>query len=420
MSDKQKILHVDGDAFFASVERAQYPHLRGKPVVVGMERGIATAATYEAKRLGVARGMPIWQVRKNFPSVTILPTHFELYEMYAEKLYSLLKKFSNTVQRYSIDECFCLIDEEDAEASGGWQPYLHQIKEDVQKSLGVTYSFGLADTKVLAKVASKYQKPDGKTLITPATRRDFLERTPIGAIWGIGYQTTLKLERRGLKNALQFAELSRNIIEGDFSEPLLDIWYELNGTPIFKVDPMARQYSKSLQATRTFTPPSNDRSLVFSELSKNIETVCSHLRSEGQLARKAWIFLKRADFRRVGREVLLPYPTGNPSQVLAQASEAFSKIFDSQIHYRSTGATLYDLVPSSFSQDDLFGNNESMHARDSYLESIDMIRGRFGMDSIHLASSLLSVKRRQSTHASEHASDPYIGGLPFPYLGEAS
>lgn len=110
MKSKTKILHVDGDNFFVACEVARFPHLKGKPVIVGEERGIASAMSYEAKKLGVHRGMPVFEIRKQFPQVIILPSHFELYEQYALKLYQVLCKYSDTVERYSIDECFALID----------------------------------------------------------------------------------------------------------------------------------------------------------------------------------------------------------------------------------------------------------------------------------------------------------------------
>src|SRR5690349_5632731 len=103
------ILHIDGDGFFAYCEIARFPHLRGKPVVVGEDRGIACAMTYEAKRLGITRGMPIFKIRKEFPQVTILSSHFELYEHYARMLFGLLEPQVAVLERYSIDECFALV-----------------------------------------------------------------------------------------------------------------------------------------------------------------------------------------------------------------------------------------------------------------------------------------------------------------------
>ena len=150
------IVHVDGDAFFASCEVAKNPRLRGKPVVVGGLRGIAVALTYEAKRLGVTRGMPVYQIKKMFPSVVILPGDYDLYEMIAHRMYAIVRRFTPVVEEYSVDECFADITRELAP-----EDIAACIKMTLEQELGVSFSVGLATTKVLAKVASKHNKPSG-------------------------------------------------------------------------------------------------------------------------------------------------------------------------------------------------------------------------------------------------------------------
>ncbi len=412
----EKILHVDGDGFFASVERAQYPHLRDKPVVVGTERSIVTAATYEAKALGVKRGMPIFQVKKRFPSVVVLPTHFELYEMYRDKLSAILSKFSPTVERYSIDECFAILREKDSIKYGGLESFLDIIKTEVQKRIGITYSFGLADTKVLAKVASKSNKPNGKTFIKECDRKKYLAEAKIDSIWGIGFRTAFKLNMKGIKTALDFSEKDKSFIDG-FAEPFKDIWHELNGERVFEVHMGGKHQSKSLQTTRSF-PSSSDKVMIFSELSKNVETVCSHLRSEGQVAKKAWIFLKQADFKRKGCEIELSYPTNNPVAIMRSIRSVFDELFKHKVFYRTTGITLYELFPEKFMQADLFGERQKLYGVDEYIKSVDDIRSKFGENVICLASSLRSNYRRSESYANDHKNESYISGLPFPYLGE--
>ena len=124
-----KVLHVDGDGFFASCEISRRPDLKGKPVVVGEERGIASAMSYEAKRLGVTRGMPIFKVRQEFPQVTILSSHFELYEQFASALYSILTKHFANVEWYSIDECFAEVPVTYMERFGSWEIAITALKK---------------------------------------------------------------------------------------------------------------------------------------------------------------------------------------------------------------------------------------------------------------------------------------------------
>lgn len=417
---RDKILHVDGDAFFASVERVNYPRLRNQPVVVGEERGIATAATYEAKALGVKRGMPIFQIKKFFPTVTILPTHFELYEKYSRKLVCLLKKFSDQVEVYSIDECFAILDGKEIDREGGIYDFVKKIKAETQKSLGITYSFGAADTKVLAKAASKFKKPDGLTVIEEENCEEVLSKTAAPSVWGIGPRTARKLDMLGVKTALDFASLPISKVSERFAAPLQEVWHELNGKRVFEVSTLAKKYSKSIQSTRTFAPASGDQTLVFSELSKNVENACHKLREESQEAASAYIFLKSSDFKITGGLVHMPYHTNNPSTVLEPARKIFASIFDRQTRYRSTGVVLADLRPKENEQRDLFGAKKRETEKNSFLESVDMIRSRFGSEAIFLASSLKSSNRRILEHQKKHASDPYIYNLPFPYLGEVS
>lgn len=415
---KNKILHVDGDAFFASVERVNYPKFRNKPVVVGTERGIATAVTYEAKALGVKRGMPIFQIRRDFPSVIVLPTHFELYAKYAEKLIKILKKYSDCVEEYSIDECFALIDQKEAKKFGGYSDFLSIIKKDVQRSLGITYSFGLANTKVLAKVASKYQKPDGITLISKNEWKNCLSKTKIDSVWGIGPKTAQKLKNMGVKNAFDFANTEKYKITKYFNLPIQEIWYELNDQRIFDVSNIPKKYSKSLQATRSFIPVSNNPSLIYSEISKNIEVVCSRLREEEQLTKNASVFLKEDNFSIKSFDFELDYPTNNPSEILNKIEKYLFGVFDKNKKYRATGIVLYNLVPRESVQADLFGVIDECKNKDNIVNTIDIIKQRFGEASLMLASSMKSTKRRSFDYSEKHKGESYIRNLPFPYLGE--
>lgn len=415
---QNKILHIDGDAFFASVERVNYPKFRNKPVVVGTERGIATAVTYEAKSLGVKRGMPIFQIRRDFPSVIVLPTHFELYSKYAEKLVKILRKYSDCVEEYSIDECFVLIDKQEAKKFGGYDEYVSFIKKDVQRSLGITYSFGLADTKVLAKLASKYQKPDGLTIISKDNIYECLFKTKIDSVWGIGTKTTAKLQNIGIKNAFDFAKTERDKIAKYFNQPIQEIWCELNGERLFDVLSMRKKYSKSLQATRSFLPVSNDFNLIFSEISKNVEVVSLRLREEGQLAKKASVFIKEDNFFTKSFDVEFEFPINNPSEILNKVKNHLIEVFDKNKKYRATGVTLHNLLPNESIQVDLFGVVCESRKQDNFINTIDLIKQRFGETSLILASSMKSNQRRNLDYTEKHKGESYIRNLPFPYLGE--
>lgn len=159
------ILHIDGDAFFASCEQSRTPSLQGKPVVIGKERGIVASMSYEAKACGVTRGMRLFEVKRLCPDAVILPSDYETYSLLSLRFFAIVRRYTPEVEEYSIDECF-------ADLTGLRRPlrmsYLQMaehLKHDLDTELGFTFSVGLAPNKVLAKIGSKWRKPSGLTVI---------------------------------------------------------------------------------------------------------------------------------------------------------------------------------------------------------------------------------------------------------------
>ena len=159
------ILHIDGDAFFASCEQARNPELRGRPVITGAERGIASSMSYEAKACGVTRAMRLSEIKKLCPDAIILPSDYETYSLLSKRFFEIVRRYTPDVEEYGIDECFADLT--------GWQRPFHmsyekiaeKIQSDLAKEMGFTFSVGLASTKVLAKLGSKWKKPHGLTAI---------------------------------------------------------------------------------------------------------------------------------------------------------------------------------------------------------------------------------------------------------------
>ncbi len=154
----QAILHLDADAFFASVIQAVNPSLKGKPVVVGKERGIVTACSYQAKKIGVERGMRIIEVKKRFPSVTIVNSDYELYQIFSWRMFDLICQFSPFVEEYSIDEAFVDLKGLRRPLNMSYEKIALMIKKTIESKLGITVSVGLSVSKSLAKLASSFSK----------------------------------------------------------------------------------------------------------------------------------------------------------------------------------------------------------------------------------------------------------------------
>lgn len=412
------IMHVDGDGFFAACEMARFPHLRGKPVVVGGDRGIACAMSYEAKALGIHRAMPIFKIKREFPEVIILNSHFELYHMYSEKLYRVLCRFTTEVEHYSIDECFAVLTEEHKNKYGSWEALLRAIKISVQNELGITFSFGLADTKVLAKVASKLQKPDGCTVLYSDRVNDTLRNVPIGAIWGVGWRLSAQFQNRRWLTAFDFAKQTQKTIEG-FAKPIQELWHELHGRSVLPVTRNTDNHRpKSLQAVRTFSPASNIKEYIFSEFSRNVEIITERLRNEGLYAGSVSLFFKfglrgyRYTVRRFEEH------SNNPSDFLAWLTDDMEDLYDKGILYRATGITVMDLRTREELQYDFFGKQERVVEQGKLLEAVDTIREKYGTTSISLLSSLTSIQKRRDARDEENKKDAYVWNLPLPYLGE--
>ncbi|HEY1037511.1 MAG TPA: DNA polymerase IV [Candidatus Paceibacterota bacterium] len=418
------IIHVDGDAFFASCEISRRPDLKGKPVVVGEERGIVSAYTYEAKALGIGRAMPIFELKKNFPQVTILPAHFELYEGYQRKLTSLLRRYMPVVETYSIDECFAEMEFSEEEIQAGrHEEWLKQMKSFIQESLGITLSFGLAKTKTLAKVASKIKKPDGCTVfIDEAYIKETLSKLLIGSIWGIGNETSKALVSHNILTAGQFTEKTLAWVEQHFSEPVVHTWYELNGHVQNEVS-SKREDRKSIQSTRSLSYKTQDRELLFSELSRNVELACAQLVASGQYTDRVHVFYRCVtEFSKYRKSIAISLGafTQDPSYVLRHVKLHEPELYDRSLFFKSTGITLSNLRRENLVQHDLFGKQIDQSADEAHLKTISELQHKFGSWSLMRASSLKSVQLRTKDSAKRDSRDSYEYGLPLTYMGEVS
>lgn len=422
------ILHIDGDAFFASCEVAKNPRLRGKPVVTGLERGIASALTYEAKARGVKRGMRISEIRRICPEAVFLPSDYETYSLYSTRMFNIVRRYTPTVEEYSIDECF-------AELTGLRRPnrmsygeMARSIKLDLDNELGITFSVGLAPTKVLAKIASKWQKPSGLTVIPGNRAHMFLKDLPVGKIWGIGGQTEAYLSSKGVKTALQFARKDEDWIRKHFTKPHWEIWLELRGESVLGLETEEKHDYASISKTKTFTPPSRDCHFVFAQLSKNIENACIKARRHGLAARCAVIYLKTQDFKGEGMECSLSVATSIPSDVIQVIRPAFEKIFKQGHEYRATGVILTKLAEDRIRQPDLFGESLRIEKMQDLYGQIDAIARKFGKHAVVLGSSLPTFTKPQhegERGAAASEERPKIRGetkrkhVAIPFLGEA-
>jgi DNA polymerase IV len=395
-SSNNLFLHADGDSFFVACEIAMNPEFKGKPVVVGEDRGIAVAMSYEAKKLGITRGMPVFRIKRDFPNVIILPHHFDVYRKISQGVNDILLSYLEHVEKYSIDESFAEVKPSDITFAGSEEKLVRAIKDEIQQTLGVTYSFGLARTKALAKTASKLNKPNGMVLLlNEHDEEKALKNTAIDDIWGIGRHTVPRLRTMGMKTAYDFVVYPSKDIQKYFSEPLYVLQQELKGISMhglnYDSDPRDQ---KSIQSTATFKPPSDDPKVIFAELSDNIEQACEHARRLDLMTNSVSFFVKNTKFIHHTGDAKLPLYTNNPSIILIAVEQVFKKVLHNEL-IRSTGITLHNLRRTENVPQDLFGIQEKANSKNVIEEVGDTIRQKYGHNALKRASSLKGSGRER-------------------------
>lgn len=401
---KNLFLHADGDSFFVACELSRRPELRGKPVVVGEDRGIAVAMSYEAKKLGVTRGMPVFQMKKQFPEVIMLSHHFGLYREISDKVYDILNSYLDVVEVYSIDECFAEVRPSDLKFFGGPEKLAHAIKDEIQQTLGVTYSFGIARTKALAKTASKLNKPNGMVILLDSEAEiAALKKTAVDDVWGIGRRTTPRLVSMGMKTAYDFIRYPSEKIEQFFSEPLLVLQKELQGESLHELhndsDPRDQ---KSIQSTATFRPPSSDKKIIWAEISENAENACEHARRLDLMTNSVSFFVKTTDFSYRSADARLELFTTDPGMILNALESLLANVLKSGEKIRSTGVILHNLRRIEDVPSDLFGAQERVNARGVVETVADALRRKFGHDAVKRAASLHGSGKEKDNSFPKH------------------
>jgi nucleotidyltransferase/DNA polymerase involved in DNA repair len=386
------IVHVDGDAFFTSCEEAIHPELKGKALITGGERGIVACASYAAKKSGVKRGVSLQEARRICPGLIILPSDYETYSLFSKRMFSIMRRFTPDVEEYSIDEAFADITGMRRALRSSYEEIVLNMKKEIERSLGITVSAGLSITKVLAKVASKHQKPDGLTIIRGRDIAAYLDKLPVEKIWGIGGATTNYLEKLGIYYALEFARLSEKTVSQKFIKPGVEIWRELRGESVYPVVAEEKNSYASISKTKTFAPATSDANYLFAHLMRNMESACIKARRYSLAPRNIFIFLKKNNFDTVGGEAKLSRPCNCPLEFSGVIRELFDGCYSARHIYRATGVVLFNLEPDSSIQFTLFDDPVQAEKIKDLYHVADGLGQRFGKHTLHLGSSHLIEK----------------------------
>jgi len=395
------IFHVDADSFFASCEQALHPELRGKPIITGKERGIASAVSIEAKKLGIKRGMSIKEIKEICPNIIHLPSDYETYSLYSKRIFEIVRRYTNVVEEYSIDECFAEITGLRRSLRMSYTQIVEKIKHELELELGITFSLGLAPSKVVAKIGSKWNKPSGLTVIAGKNLHVFLKEVPIQDVWGVGEQTTKYMQNFGIKTALDFARREFPWVQSKFTKPHQEIWHELQGNAVLALETEAKHDYKSISKTKTFTPATSDLSYILAQLSKNTENACIKARRHNLAARRVFFLLRTQSYRHYGYEVKLSRASNLPNEIFSVISDNIKYAYQPNTLYRLTGVVLANLQEDTTHQMDMFGESLKAAKVRKVYEHMDLLSEKYGKHTVHLGSSLKVINRKQ--HLNERA-----------------
>ncbi len=398
------ILHLDADAFFASVTQAIRPELQGKPIVSGLERGIATAVSYEAKKLGVIRGMPCWEIKKQFPQVIITASDYRLYHLFSDNMFSVMKKYSPSVEIYSIDEGFMDLRGLEKPFNMSYEQIGKALKNEIENSLGITVSIGISITKSLAKIAANLNKPSGLTIAPKDQAKDLLKQTGIEKVWGIGYRSAPKLRALNIKTAYDFTIRPEGFIKSAFPKPFYEIWQELNGILLFSVDPQPKANYKSITKSQTITPAITNKSILWARILTHVESSFLKARKFNYSVGKIFLYLKTQKFTYHEIELKIPQKTSFPILIRKELRAGFKKIYHSNTLYRATGVTISDFSEDNSYQGLLFPESPIQKNKARRIYAL------YDKKQINFATTLLSIDRKTSPNTNFHI--PLFPKLP--------
>jgi DNA polymerase IV len=337
------IMHVDMDAFYASVEVRHRQVLRGTPVIVGgFPRGVVLSATYEARALGVRSGMSSPQARRLAPQATFVDPNFDRYTAVSKAIGAVFRSVTAVVESASIDEAF--LDLTGSVAMFGRPAsigeYVRAVVADEQQ---ITCSVGIGPTKFVAKVASRAAKPDGLLEVAPDGVEAFLHPLPVQAMWGVGASTAERLHRLGLQTVGDLAHTPRGTLRRTFGPHAGAVLAELAwGRDSRRVVPQTPE--RSVGSQETFAADSSDRQVVRRELLRMADRTARRMRKQRVLGRTVSISVRFADFAEVTRSATMPSPTDVTEEIYTAALALYDRLRLDRARIRRVGVRVEQLV----------------------------------------------------------------------------
>ncbi|HEX7548114.1 MAG TPA: DNA polymerase IV [Candidatus Methylomirabilis sp.] len=390
MTAFRSIIHLDMDAFYASVEQLDHPAYQGKPVVVGADpkggagRGVVAACSYEARCFGIRSAMPISRAYRLCPAAVFVRPRGDRYAEMSARIFAILREYTDLMEPLSVDEAFL-----DVTASqrlfGPAETIGRTLKARIWSELGQVASIGLAPNKFLAKVGSDLGKPDGFVTVAPGEERAFLDPLPISRLWGVGPKTEARLQQMGFRTIGQIARSRVEDLEGVLGQGGRDIWEMANGEDDRLVEP--EQEAKSIGTEHTFSEDTEDSAVIRRTLLELSDKVGSRLRQESVLAGGVTLKFRDHRFHTVTRAAVLDPPTDVGDELFREAWRLLQRVEWKGSRVRLVGVTGTRLVPASgpaAGQLSLF--SPARNTKQELARVVDKIRDRYGETAITRAS----------------------------------
>ena len=344
------IIHADLDAFYASVEQLDNPELRGKPVVVGgpaEARGVVMAASYEARRFGVRSAMPMARALRRCRDAVRAPPRFHRYIEVSREVMSVFRAVTPLVEPLSLDEAF-LDATQQVDAFDGQQALGRYLKDEVRKRTGLTLSVGIATNKIVAKIASDREKPDGLVMVPPGAEAAFLAPLKVRTLWGVGPKAEAVLTSAGFHTISQIAVADPAQLEAVLGSRGLMLHEMAQGVDDRPVE--TDQERKSVGAETTFPRDLTDGPQLRAELDRIAAEVARRLAENDSKARTIVLKLRYANFRTIIRQTSRPQPTDDAAEIAAAARSLLDSVVNERDRFRLIGIHGTNLVKGELDQ----------------------------------------------------------------------
>ena len=376
------ILHVDMDAFYASVEERDNPKLKGKAVVVGMgKRGVVSAANYEARKFGIRAAMPIYKAKALAPHAVFIAPNMARYTQVSEQVMEIFEDVTPYVEPISLDEAF--LDVTGARRLlGSGQEIADQIRKRVEKELGITCSVGIAHNKFIAKIASGHCKPNGVLEVDPEKMLEFLHPLAANQIWGVGPKTNELLEKMGLFTIADIANTPRTT--------LIRVLGQANGSSLYELawgrdyrDVITEHTEKSISASQTFDVDLYQQEEILKEFLRLTEKSADRMRSKGLATNTISIKVRFTDFKTISRSKTLDLPTTGTQEIFEVAKALYLGLNLDRVLIRLVGVSLDSLVENDDVKQMVLGERTSSWQQAD--RAIDRVKAKFGRASLRPA-----------------------------------